>query len=136
MNVGILIVAIVDMLVGFLLLAVFRPLVEGKIARNGFYGLRTRETLASDKAWYAVNRGAGKAAMHMSTVLIIFSFVVAILSIALVLLPSRVREDIEVALLIAALTAPLVLVLGLMVATNIELKKLEKAGKAVQDDMF
>jgi hypothetical protein len=38
MNVGILILAIMDMLVGFLLLGILRPLLQRKIGRNGLYG--------------------------------------------------------------------------------------------------
>ena len=135
MNVGIFIVAIVDMLVGFLLLGILKPLVQRKIGRNGFYGFRTPRTLASDKAWYAVNHGAAKAGGYMAIGMIIFGIVVALLSIVAALLPSTISDNMEVgakinmevAVLFAAVAAPLVLVLGLGVAMNIELKKLDKS---------
>jgi uncharacterized membrane protein YjgN (DUF898 family) len=127
MNVGILILAIVDMLVGFLLLGILRPLVQRKIGRNGLYGFRTPKTLASDKAWYAANHGVAKAGGYMAIGMIIFGGVLALLSIVAALLPSKMSDDMELAVLFAALGAPFVLVVGLWVAMNIELKKLDKS---------
>ena len=40
-------------------IAVSVPLILGKIPRNEFYGVRIPTTLASDEAWYAVNRVGG-----------------------------------------------------------------------------
>jgi SdpI/YfhL protein family len=120
MYVAIIIVAIMDVLVGFVFLGILRPLVQRKIGRNGFCGFRTRETLASDKAWYAVNYGAAKTAVYMSIGMIVFGIILA-------LLPSIVSDHTEDTALIAGGTAPLVFVLGLIVATNIELKKLDKS---------
>lgn len=37
------------------------PLAFGRVPPNGLYGVRTRRTLASKEAWYAVNRAAGAA---------------------------------------------------------------------------
>jgi SdpI/YfhL protein family len=92
--------------------------VQRKIGRNAAYGVRIPRTLASDKAWYAVNHGVGKAGVFMSIGMIIFSIVLAHL-------PSTMSDHLEDALLCAALVAPLILVLGIIVATNIELKKLD-----------
>jgi hypothetical protein len=47
--------------------------------------------------------------------------------IVLPLLPSTMSDHMEDAVLCAALVAPLILVLGLIVATNIELKKLDRS---------
>jgi uncharacterized membrane protein YjgN (DUF898 family) len=112
--------AIMDVVVGLIFLGLFIPLVQRKIGRNAAYGVRTRRTLASDKAWYAVNYGAAKAGVYMSIGLVIFGIVVA-------LLPSTMSDNMEDGILCAVLVAPLVLVLGLGVATNIELKKLDRS---------
>ncbi len=136
MNVAILIVAITDMLVGLVSLCFCRPLVQGKIGRNGFYGFRTPKTLASDKAWYAVNHGAAQAGVYMSIGMVIFGVVVALLSIVMALLPSTKSDYMEDAVLCAAVAAPLVLVVGLMVAMNIELKKLDKDSLADPEEML
>jgi uncharacterized membrane protein YjgN (DUF898 family) len=127
MNVGIFILAIVDILVGFLLFGILRPLVQRKIGRNGLYGFRTPKTLASDKAWYAANHGVAKAGGYMAIGMIIFGIVVALLSIVAARLPSTMKDDMELAVLFAALGAPFVLVLGLWVAMSIDLKKLDKS---------
>jgi SdpI/YfhL protein family len=136
MIVGILIIAIVDMLVGFLLIAIHRPLVQGKIGRNAFYGFRTPKTLASDKAWYAVNHGAAKTGVYMAIGMVIFGIVVALLSILMALLPSTKIDYMEETVLIAAIAAPLVFIIGLGAAMNIELKKLDKDSLADPEQMF
>jgi SdpI/YfhL protein family len=89
--------------------------------------VRTPKTLASDKAWYAVNHGAAKAGGYMAIGMIIFGIVLALLSIVAALLPSTMSDDMELAVLFAALAAPLLLAIGLNVAMNIELKKLDKS---------
>jgi hypothetical protein len=111
--------AILDVVVGLISLGGLIPLVRRKIGRNAFYGFRTRETLASDKAWYAVNYGAAKTGVYMSIGMVIFGIVLA-------LSPATMSDPMEDGLLCAALFAPLVLALGLVVAMNIELKKLER----------
>jgi hypothetical protein len=136
MNVGILVVAILDMLVGFVFIAVCRPLVQGKIGRNALYGFRTPKTLASDKAWYAVNRGAAKTCVYMSIGMVIFGIVVALLSIVMALVPSTGSDYMEDTLLFAALAAPSVIIIGLIVAPNIELKKLDKDSLADPEEIL
>jgi hypothetical protein len=64
-------VAILDMVVGLVFLGFCIPLVQRRIGRNGFYGFRTPRTLASDKAWYAVNHGAGKVGVYISVGMVI-----------------------------------------------------------------
>ena len=114
------IVAILDVVVGLIFLGLFIPLVQRKIGRNGLYGFRTPKTLASDEAWYAVNFGAAKAGMYMSIGMIIFGIVLA-------LLPSKMSDNMQDGVLCAALVAPLVYALGLIMAREIELKKLDKS---------
>ncbi len=128
MNIAILIVAILDTLVGILFIVICRPLVQRKIGRNGFYGFRTPTTLASDKAWYAVNHGAAKAGVSLSIGMIIFGIAMALLSIVTALFPSTMSDNLVDAVLFAVVAAPLVLIMGLMVAMNIEIKKLDKPG--------
>jgi hypothetical protein len=41
---------------GLLLIALSVPLLRGKIKRNPFYGVRLRQSMQSDEAWYAINR--------------------------------------------------------------------------------
>jgi uncharacterized membrane protein YjgN (DUF898 family) len=127
MYVVILMDAIVDVVVGLIFLGVCIPLVQRKIGRNGFYGFRTRKTLASDKAWYAVNYGAAKAGVYMSIGMVIFGTIPALLGIVQALLPSTMSDHMEDAVLFAGVAAPGVLILGLIVAMNIELKKLDRS---------
>jgi hypothetical protein len=136
MYVAILIVAILDALVGLVFWGVCRPLVQGKIGRNGFYGFRTAKTLASDKAWYAVNYGAAKLVMYMSIGMVIFSIVLALLSIVMALLPSTRSDYMEDALLFTAVAAPVVFPIGLIVATNIAEKKFDKDSLADPEEML
>ena len=112
--------AIMDVVVGLIFLGLSIPLVQRKIGRNAAYGFRTRKTLASDKAWYAVNYGAAKAGVYMSIGMVIFGIVVA-------LLLSTMSDNMQDGVLCAALVAPLVYALGLIMAREIELKKLDKS---------
>jgi uncharacterized membrane protein YjgN (DUF898 family) len=112
--------AIMDVVVGLIFLGLCIPLVQRKIGRNAAYGFRTRKTLASDKAWYAVNYGAAKAGVYMSIGMVIFGIVVA-------LLLSTMSDNMQDGVLCAALVAPLVYALGLIMAREIELKKLDKS---------
>ncbi len=41
----------------FILLSI--PLVTGSIPRNGWYGVRTRQTLSDEKTWYEANMLGG-----------------------------------------------------------------------------
>jgi uncharacterized membrane protein YjgN (DUF898 family) len=116
--------AIMDVVTGLIFLGVFIPLVQRKIGRNPFYGFRTSKTLASDKAWYAVNYAAAKAGVYMSIGVIAFGIVLAIV---MALLPSTMSDHMEDAVLFAAVAAPGVFIIGLIVAMNIELKKLDRS---------
>ena len=120
--------AIMDVVVGLIFLGLCIPLVQRKIGRNGVYGFRTPKTLASDEAWYAVNYGAAKAGVFMSIALVIFGILLAIVP---ALLPSTMSDHMEDAVLCAALVAPLVFALGVIVAREIELKKLDKSDSEI-----
>ena len=116
--------AIMDVIVGLIFLGVFIPLVRRKIGRNPFYGFRTSKTLASDKAWYAVNYAAAKAGVYMSIGTVIFGILMAIV---MALLPSAMSDHMENAVLCATAMGMLVPILGSVVAMNIELKKLDRS---------
>ena len=118
--------AIMDVVVGLIFLGLCIPLVQRKIGRNAAYGFRTSKTLASDKAWYAVNYGAAKAGVYMSIGMVIFGIVLALLGIVQVLLSSTMSDHMEDGVLCAAAAAPLVLVLALVACMNIELNKLDR----------
>jgi len=45
-------------MVSLLLIGLSIPLALGKIARNQWYGFRTKKTLADDVVWYRANRTA------------------------------------------------------------------------------
>lgn len=47
--------------VPLLLILLSVPLILGAVSRNRVYGFRTRNTLASDAAWYPANRLGGIA---------------------------------------------------------------------------
>ena len=125
--------AIMDVVTGLIFLGVFIPLVQRKIGRNPFYGFRTSKTLASDKAWYAVNYSAAKAGVYMSIGVIIFGIVLATV---MALLPSTMSDHMEDAVLCITAMGILVPILGSTVAMNIELKKLDKACQADPEEML
>jgi uncharacterized membrane protein YjgN (DUF898 family) len=125
--------AIMDVVTGLIFLGVFIPLVQRKIGRNSFYGFRTSKTLASDKAWYAVNYSAAKAGVYMSICVIIFGIVLAIV---MALLPSTMSDHMEDAVLCITAMGMLVPIVGSTVAMNIELKKLDKACQADPEEIL
>jgi uncharacterized membrane protein len=46
--------------IGFLLLALARPLVQRRIRPNMWYGVRIRKAFESEENWYAINRFGGQ----------------------------------------------------------------------------
>ena len=50
------IAAITNLFTGLLVLGFCIPLLKDKIPRNYVYGMRTAKALASDEAWYVINR--------------------------------------------------------------------------------
>ncbi len=47
------------------------PLVRERVGRNALYGIRLRESLRSDDAWFAINRYGGKRLIVWSIPLIL-----------------------------------------------------------------
>jgi uncharacterized membrane protein len=46
-------------LAGIVIVLVCRPLIAGKVAPNGLYGVRTPLAFSSEENWYRVNRVGG-----------------------------------------------------------------------------
>ena len=51
-----IILGISNIFVGLICIALAIPLRAGKVRRNALYGVRFPKSLASDEAWYAINR--------------------------------------------------------------------------------
>ena len=47
--------------VGVLMALIARPMIQGKVPRNNWYGFRTPKTLSSDEIWYPANAYCGRA---------------------------------------------------------------------------
>jgi hypothetical protein len=59
-----------------LLLAVFSvPLIQGRIPRNCWYGIRTRKAFSSEENWYAVNGYGGKLFLAFGVFLFAFGVI-------------------------------------------------------------
>jgi hypothetical protein len=54
-----------------LLIALSIPLLQGRVAPNGWYGVRTRKTLSDERIWYAANRGGGRLLLKGGIVLLV-----------------------------------------------------------------
>lgn len=65
-----LIVGIAWILTGALLWLLSRPLVAGKVKRNLWYGVRFRESFASEEAWRRINRHGGRLGMRWALVIV------------------------------------------------------------------
>ena len=65
--------------------------------------------------------------MSLSIGMIIFGIVLALLGIVQALLPSTMSYHMEDAVLFGVIAAPSVFIIGLIVATNIELEKLDRS---------
>lgn len=55
------------------------PLILGKVAPNGLYGVRTEKTLSSPEAWYAGNAFGGKALLAAGIITILIGVLIPIL---------------------------------------------------------
>lgn len=69
-------------LAGLLCLTLSVSLAVGRVPRNALYGFRVRESLASDNAWFAINRFAGKRAAICSFATIGWGVVVCFMPLA------------------------------------------------------
>jgi hypothetical protein len=94
------IIALAQIIAGLAIAALCIPLVQGRVPRNGAYGFRFSQSLASDENWYEINRYGGKR-------LLIWSLILALLGFAMLfdlLAPNSI-------LLWAGFSIPLVLLL-------------------------
>jgi uncharacterized membrane protein len=57
---GLVFVPAVVLLSGIVIALVCRPLIQGKVAPNPFYGIRTKLAFSSEENWYRVNRFGGR----------------------------------------------------------------------------
>lgn len=57
-------------LAGLLFLGMAIPLIQGRVGRNGVYGVRFPQSFQSDDAWFAINRYGGKRMAFWSLPLI------------------------------------------------------------------
>ncbi len=57
---GAVFIGISDLLTGLLLVLVAIPLIERRVARNRWYGVRIPKAYASEENWYAINEVGGR----------------------------------------------------------------------------
>lgn len=86
---------------GVLLIAVARPLVQGKIKPNNWYGVRIPKSFESEANWYALNRFGGQRLIFWSR------FIVAV-GVAGLFLP--LHDNKLLALIVGLLPAVLVMI--------------------------
>lgn len=70
---------------GILLIVVARPLVQGRIKPNRWYGVRIPKAFESDANWYAINRFGGQRLM-------IWSWAIVAAGILSLFLPLRTSD--------------------------------------------
>jgi hypothetical protein len=61
---------VTDLFIGLLLIAISRPLKNGKVAMNSFYGVRLRKSYSSEKNWYLMNEYGGRQLMLWTSTLV------------------------------------------------------------------
>lgn len=61
--------AILDLLLGVLLICSALPLIKRKVKMNGWYGVRIAAAYASDEAWYDINHYGGRLLLRFGIVL-------------------------------------------------------------------
>jgi hypothetical protein len=80
MNTGIVTPAIVNIVVGVVVIVLSIPLLMNKIGMNRWYGIRFKKSFESAGNWYRINRyGAGR--------LVLWSFIIIAIGIAALLRP-------------------------------------------------
>ena len=67
---NLLLIAIMNLSVGFLAGVLAIPLITKGVARNGSYGFRFETSFQSDEAWYAINAYGGKWILFWSLVIL------------------------------------------------------------------
>ena len=68
-------------LCGVLTIALCIPLVMGRVRRNHFYGIRLRTSLASDEAWYRINRYGGRRLIQWAILVVLLGCITLTLKI-------------------------------------------------------
>jgi hypothetical protein len=58
---------------GLLMAALALPLLRGSIGRNAWYGIRTPASMASDEAWYAINRQGARPLIFCGLATVVLS---------------------------------------------------------------
>lgn len=74
MGVGILLTAI-----ALGAIAMSLPLIQGKVPLNRVYGVRTRDSLSSETAWYAINAYGGKRMVLWMALLAVYGLLYIVL---------------------------------------------------------
>ena len=78
-NMDTMMLALLDISVAVLTIAVSIPLLKDKIKMNWWYGVRFPKSFKSDENWYAMNRYGGKRLIFWSVVLIVIVLLVLVL---------------------------------------------------------
>lgn len=76
-----IILGISDICAGVLILIVCIPLIKGSVKMNTYYGIRFKQSYASEKAWYAINRYGGIQFAIWSIVLMLIGTVIMVIPI-------------------------------------------------------
>ena len=75
-------IGISHIIAGVIIILVCIPLIRGSVKMNTSYGIRFRQSYASEKAWYAINRYGGIQ-------FVIFSALLVLIGILLLCIPVR-----------------------------------------------
>lgn len=69
------ILALVDVAVGVLFIALATPIIRRRVKMNQLYGVRFKQSFESDENWYAINEYGGKLLAANGVVMILIGFV-------------------------------------------------------------
>jgi len=93
--------AISNIIAGALIIIFCIPLLMNKISMNQWYGIRFRKSFESTENWYKINKyGAGR--------MVRWSFIIIVISIAVLFLPLHGNKTIQVIML---LCIPLIIII-------------------------
>jgi hypothetical protein len=88
--------ALSNILVGILIIAVSLPLQKNKIRMNCWYGMRFRKSFESDENWYKINRYGARRMM-------LWSMVIIAIGIMTFFIPLEMRRSLRLAIRCAPL---------------------------------
>ncbi|RYX84554.1 SdpI family protein [bacterium] len=63
-------IALSFLTIGLLTIALCVPLLQGKIKRNAFYGIRTPKAFESDELWFKINRYGARQMIMWSAAMV------------------------------------------------------------------